>query len=117
MEYQQQEYDSVRFIYNVTPRTKVQLAKSYIHPAFHYNPLEFPSISQLDYAPLTCACESIFNKFCPIDYNAKTIKCCICGNLTPLPANYAKHISPGKLPYEFMAANSTFEFKAPPTKK
>ncbi len=37
----------MRFIYNTTPRTKIQLAKSYIHPAFHYTPLEFPNISQI----------------------------------------------------------------------
>lgn len=95
-------------MYNTAPRTKIQLAKSYIHPAFHYTPLEFPNIPQLDYNPLTCACESVFNKFCPIDFNTKSIKCCICGMISPLPANYSKHIQPGKLPYELMPSNSTF---------
>lgn len=108
MEYNADSIDSTRFIYNVTPKSKIQLAKSAIHPAFHYTPLEFPNITQLEYNPLTCACEAVFNKFCPIDYNNKTIKCCICGTITGLPGNYAKQIQPGKLPYEFMPANSTF---------
>jgi len=42
------------------------------------------------------------NPFCPIDFNQKTVRCCICGNVTSLPANYAQLIQPHKLPYEFM---------------
>jgi hypothetical protein len=107
----------MRFIYNTTPRTKIQLAKSYIHPAFHYTPLEYPNIAQIEYNPLTCGCEAVFSKFCPVDYNAKTIKCCICGIVTTMPPNYAKHIKPGQLPHELMPQNTTLEFKGPAAKK
>jgi protein transport protein SEC23 len=67
--------------------------------------------AQLEYIPITCQCEAVFNHYCPINFNTKTVRCCICGNTTTLPANYAQHIQPQKLPYEFMEANATLEFK------
>ncbi len=103
--------DPIRFIWNVTPSSKLQQARSVIHPAFHYTPLANPNVARLEYNPLACSCEAVFNKYCPIDYNMKSIRCCFCQNIMPLPANYAKSISPKKLPYELMPENSTFEYK------
>jgi protein transport protein SEC23 len=54
----------------------------------------------------------VFNPHCDINFNQKNVRCCFCGSVSPLPANYAQHISPNKLPYEFMAQNSTFEFRS-----
>ena len=94
--------EPVRFIYDATPGTKILQGKSAIPAAFHYTPREKMTVPRLDYIPITCQCEAVFNYFCPINYNQKTVKCCICGTNTPLPANYAQHISPQKLPYEFL---------------
>lgn len=44
---QEENPDSIRFIWNVTPNTKVQQARSVIHPAFHYTPLGNQNISRL----------------------------------------------------------------------
>jgi protein transport protein SEC23 len=66
----------------------------------------------LEYAPLTCSCEAVFNPYCDINFNQKTARCCICDSVSLLPTNYAQHIQPNKLPYEFMAKNTTFEFRS-----
>lgn len=102
------EVDPLRFIYNVTPSSKVLQGKSAIPAAFHYTPQEKLACAQLKYAPLTCSCEAVFNSYCEINYNQKSVRCCFCGMSVQLPANYAQNISPQKLPYEFMAENSTF---------
>ena len=65
--------DSVRFVWNTTPSSKVQQARSIIHPALHYSPLAASGVTRLEYAPLTCSCEAILNKFCSIDYNKKAV--------------------------------------------
>jgi hypothetical protein len=39
--------DSIQFIWNVTPSSKVQQARSVIHPAFHYTPLGNQNIAKL----------------------------------------------------------------------
>lgn len=103
--------DSIRFIWNATPSSKLQQARSVIHPAFHYTPLANQAKSKLEYTPLFCSCEAVLNKFCTIDYNLKTVRCCFCQTVTPLPQAYVQFISPKKLPYEFMPENSTFEYK------
>ena len=99
--------DPIRFIYNVTPSTKILQGKSSIPAAFHYTPLSKLKSTFLEYSPLTCSCEAVFNPYCPIDFNQKSIRCCICGNVTQLPPNYAQHIHPHKLPYEFIHTNTT----------
>ena len=91
--------EPVRFIYNCTPSSKVLQGKSAIPAALHYTPREKMNTNRLEYIPITCQCEAVFNYYCPINFNTKTIKCCICGNNSPLPANYAQHINPNKLPY------------------
>lgn len=91
--------DSIRFIWNVTPSSKVQQARSIIHPAFHYTPLGSQGINKLEYTPLFCSCEAVLNKFCSIDFNLKTVRCCFCQSSTPLPQAYVQSISPKKLPY------------------
>lgn len=91
--------DSIRFIWNVTPSSKVQQARSIIHPAFHYTPLGSQAINKLEYTPLFCSCEAVLNKFCTIDFNLKTVRCCFCQSSTPLPQAYVQSISPKKLPY------------------
>ena len=106
------EADPIRFIYNTTPSSKLLQGKSSIPAAFHYTPQERMQVQTIDYAPLTCSCEAVFNPFCEINFNQKTAKCCICGASTQLPTNYAQHIQPNKLPYEFMAQNSTIEFRS-----
>lgn len=98
----------MRFIWNRTPSSKVQQARSIIHPAFHYTPLAVANVTRLEYAPLTCACEAVLNKFCPIDYTKKAVECCFCNAINPLPPQYAKTIAPGKLPYELAPHISTF---------
>ena len=103
--------DSVRFIWNSTPSSKVQQARTIIHPAFHYTPLANTAVTRLEYAPLTCTCEAVFNKFSPIDFVRKTVECCFCNVVVPLPPNYAKVITPEKLPYELNPQISTFEYK------
>ena len=104
--------DPVRFIYNVTPGTKILQGRSVIPAALHYTPRERMDIPRLEYLPMTCQCEAVFNSYCPINYNQKSVRCCICGNPTALPANYAQQINPQKLPYEFLPANTTLEFKS-----
>lgn len=104
--------EPVRFIYNVTPSSKILQGKSAIPAAFHYTPQEKLTCNLLEYAPLTCSCEAVFNAHCEINFTQKTVRCCFCGINSQLPANYAQHISPHKLPYEFMAQNSTFEFRS-----
>ena len=103
--------DSVRFIWNTTPSSKVQQARSVIHPAFHYTPLAATNVPRLEYAPLTCSCEAVFNKFSRIDFHRKTVECSFCNVSMPLPPNYAKAITPDKLPYELNPQISTFEYK------
>lgn len=88
--------------------------KSAIPAALHYTPQQKSNYAFLEYAPLTCACEAVFNCYSPIDFNQKTVRCCICGLSSQLPANYAQSIAPGKLPHEFMASNTTFEFRSGP---
>ena len=100
--------DAIRFVWNSTPSSKVQQARSIIHPALHYAPLAANDLPRLEYVPLTCTCEAILNKFCPIDYNKKTVECCMCNATNPLPPQYAKVISPDKLPYELMPHISSF---------
>lgn len=102
--------EPIRFTWNATPNSKVQQARSMIHPAFHYTPLASQNVPKLDYNPLVCSCEAIFNQYCPIDYHMKTITCCFCGVRTSLPPNYAKIISPEKLPYELMPEISTYDY-------
>jgi len=92
--------DTIRFVWNTTPSSKVQQARCSIHPAFHYTPLGGESIISMEYTPLICTCEAVLNKFCSIDYNLKSVRCCFCHAVIPLPANYAKAISPQKLPFE-----------------
>lgn len=48
--------DSIRFIWNATPSSKQQQARSVIHPAFHYTPLANQAINKLEYTPLFCSC-------------------------------------------------------------
>ena len=48
--------EAIRFIWNITPSSKVQQARSIIHPAFHYTPMAFNSVPKLDYNPLLCSC-------------------------------------------------------------
>jgi len=69
----------------------------------------------MTYVPLHCnQCEAAMNPYCPINFNQKTTRCCICGNTFPLPPNYAQHIQPNKLPYEFMEQSTTMEYKSGP---
>jgi hypothetical protein len=114
---EEENLDSIHFIWDITPNSKVQQARSAIHPAFHYtpySPLPRANDRSLEYTPLTCNCEAVFNKFCPVDFNLKSIRCCFCQAVSPLPPEYAKVISPQKLPYELMPANSTFQFHFEP---
>jgi protein transport protein SEC23 len=104
--------DPIRFVYNTTPKTKILQGKSAIPSAFHYSPQEKIDVPLLEYCPLTCSCEAVYNPFCDLNFNQKTAKCCFCGNINQLPPNYAQHISPNKLPYEFMSKNTTLEFRS-----
>lgn len=111
MSEESEKVDPVRFVYNSTPNSKILQAKSAIPAAFHYTPQEKMDVIRLDYIPITCQCEAILNYYCPINFQAKTVRCCICGNMMALPPNYAQHIQPHKLPFEFMQKNTTIEFK------
>lgn len=107
------EANPIRFIYNATPNTKILQGKSAIPPAFHYTPLENQHLQPMNYVPLHCTqCEAAMNPYCPINMQQKTVRCCICGAILPLPPNYAQHIQPNKLPYEFMEQYTTIEYKS-----
>lgn len=107
-----EEIDPIRFIYNSTPNTKILQAKSSIPAAFHYSPCAKKDIACLEYIPITCQCEAVHNPFSQINFNQKSVRCCICGTTSQLPGNYAQSINPNKLPYEFMQQNDTIEFKS-----
>lgn len=100
--------EPVRFVYNVTPSSRILQGKSAIPAAFHYTPQEKLKCAVLEYAPLTCACEAIYSTYCEINFQQKSVRCCFCGAINQLPHNYAQHIAPNKLPYELMEQNTTF---------
>ncbi len=92
--------EPVRFIYNSTPNTKILQGKSAILPAFHYTPFENNNLIPINYIPIHCnKCEAVMNHYCEINFNQKTVRCCICSTVSNLPANYAQVIQPNKLPY------------------
>lgn len=101
----------IKFVWNATPNSKVQQARSIIHPAFHYTPFSEQNITTVDYPPLLCSCEALLNKFCTIDFSRKTVKCCFCNATVNLPPNYAKNIEPDRLPYEFIYDSMEFVTK------
>lgn len=103
--------DTIRFIWNTTASSKVEQARCSIHPAFHYTPLGGENTVSIEYQPLMCTCEAVLNRYCPIDFNLKTVRCCFCQSVIPLPSNYAKAISPKKLPFELSPEYCSLEFK------
>eukprot|EP01029_Cantina_marsupialis_P008172 TRINITY_DN1944_c1_g1_i1.p1 TRINITY_DN1944_c1_g1~~TRINITY_DN1944_c1_g1_i1.p1 ORF type:complete len:786 (+),score=174.34 TRINITY_DN1944_c1_g1_i1:55-2412(+) len=110
----QELIDGVRCTADVWPNSSIEAAKNIMPYAYMYTPLrQRPNMGTLAYEPSLCRCGGVLNSCSRdmIDYNAKTWKCCFCGQLNHFRKDYAENIGPNSLPAELIS--STVEYSLP----
>eukprot|EP01096_Ripella_sp_DP13-Kostka_P015351 TRINITY_DN714_c1_g1_i1.p1 TRINITY_DN714_c1_g1~~TRINITY_DN714_c1_g1_i1.p1 ORF type:complete len:761 (-),score=311.13 TRINITY_DN714_c1_g1_i1:105-2387(-) len=112
---QAEERDGVRFSWNYWPATKNEAQKAVLPLGCLYTPFKkssFPNVVQ--YEPIVCACHTVLNPFCYVDFQTKTWSCPFCYQKNAFPAHY-QGISESNLPAELIPSFSTIEYLLPRT--
>jgi protein transport protein SEC23 len=92
--YEEENRDAVRFSWNALPTSKLEALRITVPLAVHYTPLANIELACLEYAPHTCKCEAVLNKFTQVNFGNKTFLCQFCGVQQQLPPAYSNQISP-----------------------
>eukprot|EP00672_Neobodo_designis_P024533 CAMPEP_0174834324 /NCGR_PEP_ID=MMETSP1114-20130205/4759_1 /TAXON_ID=312471 /ORGANISM="Neobodo designis, Strain CCAP 1951/1" /LENGTH=751 /DNA_ID=CAMNT_0016068231 /DNA_START=58 /DNA_END=2313 /DNA_ORIENTATION=- len=101
----------VRWSWGAFPMNRIDATRMVIPLGALVSPLSVEA-TELNYAPLTCACGAVLNPECVVDHRSKAWQCCICLARNAFPAHYAS-MTEHHLPAELMRCYPVVEYVKP----
>ena len=108
-----EEFDGIKFVWNILPSNRTDMTKIVIPPSFHYTPaIKNENMQLLEYNPLFCPkCKSVISPLFSYNVRAKLWECPFCNTRVSFPKEYADFITETNLPAELYPENTTVEYK------
>jgi protein transport protein SEC23 len=97
-----EEFDGIKFVWNILPSNRTDMTKIVIPPSFHYTPaIKNENMQLLEYNPLFCPkCKSVISPLFSYNVRAKLWECPFCNTRVSFPKEYADFITETNLPAE-----------------